>query len=133
MVQKTTTKTAILIRFFSVLALLFVAFAHKPLELRATENSEFLSSEYRLPDGTFPVICLDSSRDINGKPGESRHLHASDCDACRLSADFICPTPDAVSGTFLHIAFARAENLPAPIISRAVYPPAAPPTAPPTA
>ncbi|WP_374829026.1 hypothetical protein [Paenochrobactrum pullorum] len=133
MVQNTTKKTALLIRFLSVLALFFVAFAHKPIELRATEASDFLRSEFRLPDGTFPVICLDSSRDINGKPGETRHLHVADCDACRLTAKFVCPAPNASSGPVLHPALAHGEILSETIISRIIYPPAAPPRAPPVA
>lgn len=133
MVRNAKTKTAFLIRFLSVLALFFVAFAHKPIELRATESSDFLRAEFRLPDGTFPVICLDSNRDVNGKPGEGRHLHVADCDACRLSAKFICPAPSASSGPVLALGLAHGDLLPAPLMRRAVYPPAAPPRAPPAA
>lgn len=128
MVQKAKTKTALAIRFFSVLALFFVAFAHKPIELRETANSEFLRAEFILPDGTFPVIC----RAINGTSGEKRHLHIADCDACRLSAQFICPTPNASSGSLLHLALAHGDILAEPVVSRNIYPPAAPPRAPPT-
>ncbi|MBB6261176.1 hypothetical protein FHS77_001726 [Paenochrobactrum gallinarii] len=133
MVRNAKTKTAFLIRFLSVLALFFVAFAHKPIELRATENSEFLRAEFRLPDGTFPVICLDSTRDINGKPGEGRHLHVADCDACRLTAKFICPAPDVSNAAVFRLALAHGDILPEPAMRRAVYPPAAPPRAPPAA
>lgn len=133
MVQNTKTPVAILIRFLSVAALFFVAFAHKPIELRATETSDFLRAEFMLPDGTFPVICLDSSRDTNGKPGETRHLHVADCDACRLTAKFICPLPAEAVGLTVNTALAQAETLTETRISRIVYPPAAPPRAPPAA
>ncbi len=120
------------VRLLSVLALMLVAFAHKPIDIASAE--ELLLAEYVLPDGTYPVLCLtDHAVDSNGHDRD-QHLHNSNvCDACRISSAFLCPTPTASSGAAPNVALANAVVPSQPVLWRDIYPPSAPPQAPPFA
>lgn len=115
-----------LVRFISVLALVFVAFAHKPLDLGGIPDA----SAYAFPDGSVPVICVTL-------PGDGKVDHKVDhglpCDACLITGSVLVPVPTDLAAVAPQpaerIVFAAAE----PLLVRPAFPPAAPPQAPPIA
>ncbi|MBC2884130.1 hypothetical protein H7Q97_01800 [Ochrobactrum sp. CM-21-5] len=119
------------IRIMSVLALMLVAFAHKPIDL--TPADDFQLSRYVLPDGSYPVLCVTDHGDGKDGHGQERHLHRTDCDACRISSSFFCPVPANSTGAAPHVAMADGVAPPQPVLRRTIFPPSAPPQAPPVA
>ncbi len=126
----TRLRVMLTVRLLCVLALMLVAFAHKPVDIASAE--ELLLAEYVLPDGSYPVLCItDHAVDKNDR---SQHLHNSNiCDACRISSAFLCPAPTASSGAAPIMALAHAVVPSQPVLRRDIYPPSAPPQAPPFA
>ncbi len=67
-------------------AMLLVASVHQPptIRLAASQGSDLFDlSDYALPDGSLPVICLTDSGE-SGDPAKVKHR--SGCEACRLTA-----------------------------------------------
>lgn len=115
----------ICVRFLSALALVFVAFAHAPLNLRVVPDA----AAYAFPDGSIPVICVTLPGD-NGAPGVE---HGSPCDACLISGSVIVPVPADLARPVVEPSVAVTHFAAAPPARRAAWPPAAPPQAPPLA
>jgi len=110
-------------RLICVMALVMVGFAHKPVE--AAPLSVQLAA-YLLPDGNLPSLCLT---DDGSQPKGMVKDHG--CDACRLSAAVITPTPPGLAGQTIAFStvvriFEREHRL-----VRALYPPSSGPRAPP--
>lgn len=114
------------VRLLGALALVLVAFAHRPLPAVSTLPD---ATAYAFPDGSIPVICVTS-------PGEDAPRdvrHGLPCDACLVAGAVLLPPPaDLDLPAFGKSATASppAANLALP---RAAWSPAAPPTAPPLA
>jgi hypothetical protein len=72
-----------LVRITCALALLLVAFAHRPVAFAAVP---FDVTAYVLPDGTIPDLCVPG----NAGNGE---IHATGCEFCRLASGIILPEP----------------------------------------
>lgn len=112
-------------RALIALALVLIAFAHKPLGPSGYADA----SAYVLPDGQAPVICttVPDDGDDGGTP------HAGVCDACLVCGTILVPAPAALSAPppieSVELAVART----APILERAAWQPSAPPHAPPAA
>ena len=125
-------RATLAIRILSVLALMLVAFGHKPVALASPE--QFLLAQYVLPDGSYPVLCItDHAVDIDGHE-DDQHLHNNTvCDACRISSAFLCPAPAPSTGATINIATADIITPSEPILRQQTYPPQAPPQAPPFA
>ncbi|TAZ47085.1 hypothetical protein ELH75_31810 (plasmid) [Rhizobium leguminosarum] len=118
------------VRFVCALALLFVGFAHQTASLSANEVRASDYTEYVLPDGSLPTLCItviDSSGKEHGKIG-----HLNPCEACRIGASILLPQP-ADAGSVL-MGFSVAAELPrrVEILHRQLYPPNTGPRAPPT-
>lgn len=113
------------VRLLSALALILVAFAHAPLNLRAVPDA----AAYAFPDGSIPVICVTLPRD-DGSPGVS---HGSPCDACLISGSIVVPVPADLAGPVVEPSVAVTYLAPTPPVLHAAWPPAAPPQAPPIA
>lgn len=116
------------VRIICVLALLFVGFAHKPpvIDSGLIPLSEI--AEYVLPDGTRPVLCLPS------EDGKSKHDHQgmiSGCEACRLTASVILPTPVDISGQTIPRAFDSFKPIRREAFYRQLFPPNTSPRGPP--
>jgi hypothetical protein len=124
-------RSSLAIRLLSVLALMLVAFAHKPVDLNTLDSYQL--AQYQLPDGTYPVICISDQGENQDHHGHDKHLSSESCEACRIASGFLCPTPDSSTGPSPHIAMADGVVPPQPVLRRAVYPPSAPPQAPPLA
>lgn len=78
-----------MVRILCALALLFVGFGHQPAGM--AENTPFNVAAYALPDGTLPVLCVSESDDSQKDSG--KHIHAQGCEACRISASVLLPSP----------------------------------------
>jgi hypothetical protein len=110
-----------LVRFACVLALLLVAFAHRPMAFAAVP---FDVAAYTLPDGTIPDLCVPG----NAGKGE---VHPTGCEFCRLASSVILPEPDAVRWPALpqdgRVALVR-ERVPGPRVSAFLHPVRGPPS-----
>jgi hypothetical protein len=99
-----------LVRITCALALLLVAFAHRPMAFAAVS---FDVSAYTLPDGTIPDLCIPG----NAGTGE---VHPTGCEFCRLAGAVILPEP---SPEFWRV-LAAGERI-APLASALAIPPLA--------
>lgn len=77
------------VRILCALALLLVGFAHTPPSVARTQLSPSELAELVLPDGSLPVLCLPSQ---DGK-AHNDHDRKSGCEACRLAASVLLPSP----------------------------------------
>jgi len=116
------------VRFISALALVFVAFAHRPLDAGGRALPD--AAAYAFPDGSIPVICVT----LPGERDGDRHIaHALPCDACLIAGSILVPTPVDIAATqprpVQRLVFAASE----PVLARPAFPPSAPPQAPPSA
>ena len=124
-------RISLAIRILSVFALMFVAFAHKPVDLNAPDS--YLLAQYQLPDGSYPVLCIGDHSSDPSQTGHDKHFSNDNCEACRISSAFLCPSPADSTGAAPHVAMADGIVPPQPILHRNTYPPSAPPHAPPFA
>ncbi|MHC5231491.1 hypothetical protein [Brucella sp. LJL56] len=124
-------RVSLAIRILSVFALMFVAFAHKPVDLNALDSYQL--AQYKLPDGTYPVLCIGDHSSDPSQKDHDKHLSNTSCEACRISSAFLCPAPAGSSSAVPHIAMADGIVPPQPILRHSTYPPSAPPQAPPLA
>ncbi|ANH03452.1 hypothetical protein [Shinella sp. HZN7] len=118
------TRWAACLRILCAVALLFVGFSHQPASATAPTALEL--TQYVLPDGTLPDICLN---DMVG--GKAKHVGPVKCEACRIAGAMLMPEPVDLDGAVL--AFRRLAAL--PLVEEALRPrrerPGAPPRAPP--
>lgn len=118
------TRWAACLRILCAVALLFVGFAHQPASATAPTALEL--TQYVLPDGALPDICLN---DMVG--GKAKHVGPVKCEACRIGSAMLMPVPADLDGAVL--AFRRLAAL--PLVEEALRPrrerPGAPPRAPP--
>ncbi|WP_348643460.1 hypothetical protein [Rhizobium lusitanum] len=116
-----------LMRVLCAIALISVGFAHHPTVSSAAELPLELS-QYRLPDGSLPIICT-TEKTSDGKQHGKAHMPG--CGACRISAATLLPAPP--DDPFGHLAFVR-QDVVAPVsetFRRELYPPNGGPRAPP--
>ena len=115
------------VRILCAIALLFVGFAHQPATLARSAPVDL--SAYALPDGTLPIFCLT---DTDGSP-KGGHPHAQPCDACRIGASTLLPSPADTVGRPFETAAVVAGVPPAAIEPRRILSPNASPRGPPAA
>jgi len=117
-----------LVRILCAVALLSVGFAHRPAASSTAEPSPVELAQYRLPDGTLPILCV-TEKTPDGK--EHSKAYMPGCEACRISAAALLPTPP--TDICEHLAFVR-EDVVVPrneAFRRQLYPPNSGPRAPP--
>ena len=115
-------------RILCAVALLFVGFAHQPIVATADEISPIELAQYRLPDGSLPVLCItykDADGKVHGK------AYAPGCEACRIASAAMLPAPptdicERLASPFGETVVARSEAF-----HRQLYPPNTGPRAPP--
>jgi hypothetical protein len=88
--RQTGLKARLFLRMLSELSLLLLGLAHQAPQAVAAEGYD--AAAYVLPDGTFASLCV-TVKDADGKTIAFK----PNCEACRLSASVILPTPDADS------------------------------------
>lgn len=109
-----------------VLALVLLGLAHQPVAAPTTQFSPDEIAALMLPDGSLPELCLPSE---GGKV--KPHAGASDCEACRISAAVLLPTPADAVGKRLALAASVSLPPPAEAHYRQLFPPDTHPRAPP--
>lgn len=118
-----------IVRTMCALALLFVGFAHKPPIVANSQTPLNEITQYTLPDGTLPVLCLPS------EDGKAKHDHSnmgSGCEACRLTASLLLPAPaDELGLPILHKT-ERSTPIRTEAFYRQLFPPNASPRGPPS-
>jgi len=116
-----------LVRILCAVALLLVGFAHRPVVF-AAELTPIELAQYRLPDGTLPVLCI-TERTPDGK--EHSKAYMPGCEACRISAAAVLPTPPM--DICEHLAVVQEDIIVAKdeAFRRQLYPPNNGPRAPP--
>lgn len=83
------------LRMLCALALLFAGLVHRPPAASAHPLPPLELSQYVLPDGSLPVLCLPSQDDHQGHSG---HEAPGPCEACRLAGAVILPAPADLEG-----------------------------------
>ncbi|MBB4478209.1 hypothetical protein [Rhizobium etli] len=96
-------KATLFLRMLCALSLLLLGFAHQAPQAAASDGYD--AADYMLPDGSFASLCV-TVRDTGGKTVAFK----PNCEACRLSASVILPTPDA--GSWLERKLASLGNAP---------------------
>lgn len=121
------SRLAAAIRLIAALALLMIGFAHQPV---VANPLALKFAAYTLPDGTLPFFCLndDGSQPVKDSKGI---VHDHSCDACRLSASVLMPTPPDLSGRSLDLAAIRPVVEQDFRLARTLHPPNSGPRAPP--
>ncbi|MBY3523099.1 hypothetical protein HFN70_29155 [Rhizobium laguerreae] len=101
--RQTGLKATLFLRMLCALSLALLGLAHQAPQAVASEGYD--AAAYVLPDGTFASLC------ITVKEGDGKTFaFKSNCEACRLSASVILPTPDV--GSWLERKFASLINAP---------------------
>ncbi|WEZ85929.1 hypothetical protein P6U16_23400 (plasmid) [Rhizobium sp. 32-5/1] len=116
-----------LVRILCAIALLCVGFAHK---IPAVEPSVPLSeiAAYTMPDGTLPVLCLPSQDNHQEQP---LHALGSGCEACRITASVVLPTPADTIGQAILVGTEVQQPIRREAFYRQLFPPNATPRGPP--
>eukprot|EP01036_Dinobryon_divergens_P037660 gene37660-biopygen29824 len=91
------------IRIICVVALVLLGLAHRPPVPAVPTLTPAEVALLTLPDGTLPELCLPGT-DQDGK--SKSHAMASDCEACRISANVVLPPPADLVGIRLRVAIA---------------------------
>ncbi|MBD9650275.1 hypothetical protein JVX98_31830 (plasmid) [Ensifer sp. PDNC004] len=117
------------VRILCALALLLAGFTYKPPMAAASPLPAELLSEYVLPDGTSPVLCLPSE---DGKSSHGSHDAGTGCEFCRLASAVLLPSPADSAGR----PISRSINLFVPTRTetfyRQLFPPNTSPRGPPS-
>ncbi|WP_085034102.1 hypothetical protein [Ensifer aridi] len=83
------------VRLVAAFALVFLSFAHKPALAKGLSLAT--SAEYLLPDGTFADICF-GTEGVDHDAGRGKSSSSAPiCEACRLAASVLLPTPTGES------------------------------------
>ncbi|AVA25534.1 MULTISPECIES: hypothetical protein [unclassified Rhizobium] len=117
-----------MVRIMCALALVLVGFAHQPPISDADELTPAKLVQYRLPDGTLPILCV-TYKGTDGK--EHSKTHAPGCEACRIATAVLLPAPptdvcERLASSDQDVLAPRAEAF-----HRQLYPPNTGPRAPP--
>lgn len=116
------------VRILCALALLFAGFGAESSASGVGELTPAELAQYRLPDGTLPILCItykDDDGKVHGK------VHVPTCDACQMAVAVVIPAaPVADDG---HLPFVVAKFIAPKSVSfhRQLYPPNSGPRAPP--
>ncbi|WP_434713219.1 hypothetical protein NMA58_10155 [Rhizobium sp. YTUHZ045] len=101
--RQTGLKATLFLRMLCALGLLLLGFAHQAPQAVASDGYD--AAAYVLPDGSFASLCV-TVKEAEGKTVGFK----PNCEACRLSASVILPTPDA--GWWLERKLASLVNPP---------------------
>ncbi len=117
-----------MVRMLCALALVFVGFGSQPgISSQGTLTPAELA-QYRLPDGTLPILCItyqDEDGKFHGK------VHVPGCYVCQTAAAVLLPSAPVVD--YGHLPFAVAPSVEQGQVAfhRRLHPPNSGPRAPP--
>lgn len=129
MVKSLSFAEQCVVRILCALALLLVGFAHTPPAIAQYFLSPSELAEFVLPDGTLPVLCLPSE-DSTSKQAD--HVGKAGCEACRLAASVLLPSPSDTVGERILRAAERVEPVRIEALYRQLFPPNTSPRGPPS-
>ncbi len=123
---KAIGRLGLLLRIMCAIAFVCIGFAHK-LPVQASQITADLA-QYTLPDGTLPVLCLPTD------DGHSKTDHGlgSGCEACRLTATSLVPTPTDIHGSPILRELVFEVVAPSESTYRQLFPPNSSPRGPPS-
>ena len=87
-------KWTLAVRLLAAFALVLLSFAHTPVLAKSPNPA--IAADYRLPDGTFADICF-GTEGVDHDRGRDKAPLAPVCEACRLAASILLPTPPDAS------------------------------------
>ncbi|MDM9627941.1 hypothetical protein QTL95_18775 [Rhizobium sp. S152] len=119
-----------LVRIICAVALLFVGFAHQVPALASDPTDPAHYAAYTLPDGTLPSLCI-TLKDDDGKATPDHKASGQGCEACRIGAAVLLPTPTDIIGTAVSFLAQAAPARGTEAFRRQIYPPNTGPRAPP--
>nr|WP_142781863.1 hypothetical protein [Agrobacterium sp. T29] len=128
--QKARCTSGMLLRILCAIAFVCIGFAHKPPQVKAQTFTPAELALYTLPDGTLPVLCLPTD-DGHGGHGDGDHGLGTGCEACRLTATAILPTPADMCGSPILHEITFNLLVPSEATYRQLFPPNSSPRAPP--
>lgn len=115
-------------RLFCVLALVVAGFGSQSPAAGAAELTPAELAQYRLPDGSLPILCI-TYKDEDGKTRGKVHVPA--CYACQLASAVLLPAVPVVDGGHLPFVVASFVAPRREAFHRRLYPPNSGPRAPP--
>lgn len=118
------TRWAACLRILCAVALLFIGFAHQPASATAPTALEL--TQYVLPDGSLPDLCLNDRVD-----GKATHVTLVKCEACRIGSAMLVPVPADIEGVALVFRSVAAFPLVEEALPSRRERPGSPPRAPP--
>ncbi|MEQ1403911.1 hypothetical protein ABK249_03110 [Neorhizobium sp. Rsf11] len=121
----------LLVRIVCVLALVMVGFGHKAPSLDSTWAAAEVA-QYTLPDGNLPTLCVTVTDDEGGGSGKHESFKPTGCEACRLSASVLLPTPTDMVGTITRFIPAARQPQRDETSPPRLFPPNTGPRAPPS-
>lgn len=115
-----------------MLALIAVGFAHKAPSLSHAHLTPTEIVAYTLPDGSLPVLCIaDQATSDHGQ--DHQHKANGGCEACRIAASVLLPTPADTVGLVARLERKQAyQRIDEPVFAR-IFSPNTSPRAPPRA
>lgn len=119
------------IRVLCAVALLFAGFAHQAPALSAEDAGGPNLAKYALPDGTIPTLCVTVA-DQSDQQQHDKASHFQGCEACRIGASVLLPTPTDLVGSPMRLAAAVELPRKAEAFHRRLFPPNTGPRAPPS-
>ncbi|MBB4576556.1 hypothetical protein [Rhizobium lentis] len=117
------------VRTLCAVALLFVGFAHQVPALSADAGVPNLT-EYTLPDGTVPTLCVRITDEAGKQHDTAAHFRG--CEACRITASVLLPTPTDLVGSPMLLAATVELPRKAEAFHRQLFPRNIGPRAPPS-
>lgn len=119
------------LRILCALAFLCAGLVHAAPALHAGSIPASELSDYVLPDGTTPILCLSHGGD--SQAGPKAPGFAPGCDTCCLSTPVFLPAPVRTAGEPMPRVLAVLAPPRLEAVPRQIFPPNAPPRAPPAA
>jgi hypothetical protein len=119
------------VRILCAIAIVFLGFAHRVPEVASDDSVTQDLSQYVLPDGSLPTICVTVVDETdNSQHGKTAHLQS--CEACRIASSVLVPERADVTGESLRFATVTTLPMRAEAFHRQLYPPNTGPRAPPS-
>lgn len=115
-------------RILCALALVFVGFGSQPSISSAGSLTPAELEQYRLPDGTLPILCItykDDDGTVHGK------VQVPGCEACQIAAAILLPAANMHKCGHLPFVVAKFIAPKSEAFHRQLYPPNCGPRPPP--
>lgn len=116
------------VRILCVLALVLVGFDSQRSPTGPGELTPAELAQYRLPDGTLPIVCITYQDEDGNTRGK---VHVPACYACQIATAVLLPAAPIVDSGHLPFLVASFVAPRREVFHRRLYPPNTGPRAPP--